>query len=142
MGIQCGGQTNIPAGLSNVVAIAAGAFTAWRCGATGQSSRGETIFGETNIPAGLSNVVAIAAGRRHSLALWRQAVPAQVALLTGNNAFEGSVTAASFIGNGSGLTSLNASQLSSGTVLDARLSTNVSLLGSSIDPPKSPTARL
>jgi hypothetical protein len=35
-------------------------------------------------------------------------------------------------GNGSGLTALNASSLSSGTVSDSRLSANVSLLGSSI----------
>lgn len=35
-------------------------------------------------------------------------------------------------GNGSGLTALNASALSSGTVSDSRLSANVSLLGSSI----------
>jgi hypothetical protein len=39
----------------------------------------------------------------------------------------------SFIGNGAGLTSLNASQLASGTVPDARLSANVSLLGQSIE---------
>jgi hypothetical protein len=39
----------------------------------------------------------------------------------------------SFRGDGSGLTSLNASQLNSGTVADARLSANVSLLGASID---------
>jgi hypothetical protein len=40
----------------------------------------------------------------------------------------GAVTATSVIGNGSGLTSLNAGSLSSGTVGDARLSTNVPLL--------------
>jgi hypothetical protein len=37
-----------------------------------------------------------------------------------------------FSGSGAGLTSLNASQLASGTVPDGRLSANVSLLGSSI----------
>ncbi len=39
----------------------------------------------------------------------------------------------SFSGSGAGLTGLNASQLSSGTVTDARLSPNVSLLGQSIE---------
>lgn len=47
--------------------------------------------------------------------------------------FTGSVTATggSFTGTGSGLTSLNASNLSSGTVGDARLSSNVALLNRS-----------
>ena len=40
----------------------------------------------------------------------------------------GAITAASLSGNGSGLSSLSASQLSSGTVSDARLSANVALL--------------
>lgn len=39
----------------------------------------------------------------------------------------------SFTGSGAGLTSLNASNVSSGTLNDARLSANVSLLGSAID---------
>ena len=39
----------------------------------------------------------------------------------------------SFSGNGAGLAALNASQLTSGTVPDARLSANVSLLGGSIE---------
>lgn len=39
----------------------------------------------------------------------------------------GELVASSFAGNGSGLTSLNATELSSGTVADARLSTNVPL---------------
>ena len=43
----------------------------------------------------------------------------------------GMVTATGFTGAGSGLTSLNASQLSSGSVADARLSANVPLLSSS-----------
>jgi hypothetical protein len=41
-------------------------------------------------------------------------------------------SANNFTGNGANLTALNASQLTSGTVPDARLSANVSLLGSSI----------
>jgi len=64
------GQTTIPAGLSNVVAVAGsprhslalkvdGTVVAW----------GDDSSGQTNVPAGLSNVVAIGAGGGHSLAL-------------------------------------------------------------------------
>ena len=57
-------------------------------------------------------------------------------VFTGSNLFDGVVTltnaantmAGAFTGNGSGLTSLNAGNLSSGTVPDARLSANVPLL--------------
>ena len=58
-------------------------------------------------------------------------LPANVALLnasqgfTGNNSFTGAGN--SFSGSGSGLTSLNASALTSGAVPDARLSANVAL---------------
>ncbi len=44
----------------------------------------------------------------------------------------GSVTASSFSGSGVNLTALNASSVSSGTLSDLRLSTNVSLLGQTI----------
>jgi hypothetical protein len=44
------------------------------------------------------------------------------------NFASGTITATNFAGNGGGLTNLNASQLTSGTVADARLSTNVALL--------------
>jgi hypothetical protein len=47
----------------------------------------------------------------------------------------GTVTAA-FSGSGAALTSLNASQLASGTVPDMRLSANVSLLGQTIESPE------
>jgi hypothetical protein len=64
------GQTNIPSGLSNSVAIAAGgnhclALTA-DCNVVGW---GWNISGQATPPVGLSNVVAIAAGGYHSLAL-------------------------------------------------------------------------
>jgi len=69
------GQTNLPAGLSDVAAIAAGEFhslvlkadgtvVAW-----GQNAIAGVTLGQTNVPSGLSNVVAIAAGSRHCLAL-------------------------------------------------------------------------
>jgi hypothetical protein len=51
-----------------------------------------------------------------------------VAGLSITNAF---ITNSVFAGNGGGLTNLNASQLSSGTVADARLSANVPLLNGS-----------
>lgn len=45
-----------------------------------------------------------------------------------NLSIEGAISANSFNGNGSGLTNLNASQISSGTLSDDRLSANVALL--------------
>ena len=64
------GETNVPAGLSNVVAISTlglhnlalkrdGTVVGW----------GDDENGQTNVPVGLSNVMAIGAGRYHSLAL-------------------------------------------------------------------------
>ena len=64
------GQIDVPAGLSNVVAVAAaydhslalqnsGTVVAW----------GDDFFNQTNVPAGLTNVVAIAGGQNQSLAL-------------------------------------------------------------------------
>ena len=72
-GACCGydvGQVTPPAGVSNVVAIAAGSYfnLALTSGGTvvGWGANGS---GQINIPTGLSNVVAIAAGELHSLAL-------------------------------------------------------------------------
>jgi len=62
--------TNVPAGLSNVTAIAAGAGHALALKADGTIvAWGDDGYGQTKVPAGLSNVVAIAAGEDHSLAL-------------------------------------------------------------------------
>jgi hypothetical protein len=69
-GDNSAGQTNVPAGLSNVVAIAAGSFhnlallsnstvVAW----------GNNYFGQASVPVGLSNIVAVAADASHCLAL-------------------------------------------------------------------------
>ena len=84
-GDNYGGQTNVPSGLSNVVAIAAGGghdlalTTEGRVVAWGRNeyiwyssglSRGNHEWvGQATVPSGLSNVVAIAAGHWHSLAL-------------------------------------------------------------------------
>ena len=69
-GIDSHGQSRMPAGVSNVVAIAAGGLYSLAL----QSNRtvaawGYNNYGQTNVPPGLSNVVAIAAGHLHSLAL-------------------------------------------------------------------------
>ena len=81
-GLNGDGQTDVPSGLSNVVAIAAGVgwggnhslaltaegrVVAWGAGAPGTSDYPN--YGQTTVPSGLSNVVAIAAGSFHSLAL-------------------------------------------------------------------------
>ena len=71
MGLTTGyGQTNVPSGLSNVVAIAAGGDHSLALTAEGRVvAWGDNDYGQTNVPSGLSNVVAIAAGEYHSLAL-------------------------------------------------------------------------
>jgi alpha-tubulin suppressor-like RCC1 family protein len=70
------GQTNQPAGLSNVVAVAAGGnhTLALRTNGTvvawGENTDAEgNIAGQSAAPWGLTNVVAVAAGEYHSLAL-------------------------------------------------------------------------
>ncbi len=54
--------------------------------------------------------------------------PASKLHVLGGGIFSGSVSAASFAGDGSALTNLNAGNVSSGTLADARLSANVTLL--------------
>src|SRR5207253_2906444 len=64
------GQTNVPANLSNVVAIAAGGAHALALRDNGLIvAWGSNASGETNVPANVTNVVEIAAGYGHSLAL-------------------------------------------------------------------------
>ena len=64
------GQTDIPAGLSNVVAIAGGWYHSLALRRDGTvAAWGYNRYGQTDIPAGLSNVVALASGDSHSLAL-------------------------------------------------------------------------
>ena len=59
-----------PPGLSNVVAIAAGAYHGVALNVDGTvAAWGDNYYGQTNVPFGLSNVVAIAAGFIHTLAL-------------------------------------------------------------------------
>jgi hypothetical protein len=66
------GQTNVPPGLRNVRAIAAGAAHNLCLKASGYvTAWGDNTFGQTNVPSDLGDVVAVAAGGRHSLALER-----------------------------------------------------------------------
>jgi hypothetical protein len=79
-------QTNVPAGVSNIVAIAAGGWhnlalhldgtvVAW--GAGGPNTNALVVYGQNVVPDGLSNVVQIAAGSVHSLALVGSVLPAR-----------------------------------------------------------------
>ena len=72
------GQTNVPGGLTNVVAVAAGGYhslalkadgtvVAWGAGATNTGLLPN--YGQSAVPGDLTNVVAVAAGVYHSLAL-------------------------------------------------------------------------
>ncbi|MEK7685682.1 MAG: hypothetical protein AAB466_09695, partial [Verrucomicrobiota bacterium] len=61
------GLTNVPSGLSNVVAVAAGGFHSLALTAEGRvMAWGNNEYGKTTVPSGLSNVVAVAAGGFHS----------------------------------------------------------------------------
>jgi len=88
--------TNVPANLTNAIAIAAGnnadqsvpyslalrsngLVTGW----------GASISGVTNVPSGLSNVVAIAAGSSHALALVSDGSPTIIRQPVGGTAFSG-----------------------------------------------------
>ncbi|MDB6033629.1 MAG: hypothetical protein JWM16_3967, partial [Verrucomicrobiales bacterium] len=77
-GASLDGVTNVPAGLSNIVEVAAGGSHAvalrengtlavW--GKPNQDPIFGSVYGQTNIPPGLSNVVMVACGANHSVAL-------------------------------------------------------------------------
>jgi alpha-tubulin suppressor-like RCC1 family protein len=64
------GQTNMPAGLSNVVAVAGGNMHSLALRSDGKVvAWGYNQYGQTNVPPALDNVVAVAGGTSHSLAL-------------------------------------------------------------------------
>jgi Regulator of chromosome condensation (RCC1) repeat/Chaperone of endosialidase len=64
------GQTTLPAGLSNIVGLAAGAFHSLALRSDGTIvGWGSDGYHESESPAGLSNVIAVSAGDSHSLAL-------------------------------------------------------------------------
>jgi alpha-tubulin suppressor-like RCC1 family protein len=64
------GQCNIPSGLTNAVAVAAGDYFSLALLNNGKViGWGDNSYEQTNIPSGLTNVVAIAAGEYHGVAL-------------------------------------------------------------------------
>ncbi len=64
------GDTNVPPGLTNAVAVAGGEYLSVALKADGTVvAWGSNLNGETDVPAGLSNVVAIAAANGYGLAL-------------------------------------------------------------------------
>ena len=64
------GQTNVPLGLSNVVAVGTGDYHSLAVKADGTVvAWGWNNYGQTNVPAGLTNVIAVTGGGDHSLAL-------------------------------------------------------------------------
>ena len=70
-GYNCCGQTNVPAGLTNVIAVDAGVGNhslALRADGT-VVAWGIADQGQCDVPAGLTNVIAIAGGGYHSMAL-------------------------------------------------------------------------
>ena len=79
------GQTNVPATLSNVVALAqGGSESTAHCLALKADGKiiawGSNSCGQTNVPSGLSNIVMVAVGSVHSLALVGDGPPVTHAL--------------------------------------------------------------
>ena len=68
-GDNSSGQTTVPAGLSNVVAMAGGNYHSLALRSDGTvAAWGDNSYSVTTVPAGLSNVVAVAGGNYYSLA--------------------------------------------------------------------------
>jgi plastocyanin len=64
------GQTTVPAGLNDAVAVAAGGYHSLALKSDGTVvAWGDNTYGASSVPTGLNNVVGIAAGSEHSLAL-------------------------------------------------------------------------
>jgi alpha-tubulin suppressor-like RCC1 family protein len=64
------GQLDVPNGLSNAIAVAAGGYFSLALRNNGTVvAWGDNAYGETNLPSRLTNVVAIAAGEYHGVAL-------------------------------------------------------------------------
>lgn len=64
------GQTDVPAGLTNAAAVAAGYSGSLALNKDGTvTAWGNDSYGQTDVPPGLSNIVAVASGNDHNLAL-------------------------------------------------------------------------
>jgi alpha-tubulin suppressor-like RCC1 family protein len=69
-GEDADGQTNVPVGLTDATAIAAGGYFSLALLNNGTvTAWGDNAYGQTNLPSGLTNVVGIAAGLYHGVAL-------------------------------------------------------------------------
>jgi hypothetical protein len=69
-GNNSSGQTNVPSGLTSVVAVAGGVFHSLALQADGTvAAWGNSSYGQTRVPAGLANGVKIAGGDYHNLVL-------------------------------------------------------------------------
>jgi hypothetical protein len=122
----------LPSGLGDVVAVAVGRLHSLALKTDGTvSAWGWNPSGQAVVPPGITGIVALAAGAHHNLLIKVTRASAGLARLDRANAFRSAITAPSFAGDGSALTRLNASALSSGTLADARLSGNVALLDGS-----------
>ena len=123
------GQANVPANAVGVVAISCTGRNSMALRSDGKLVVwGDTTSGLANIPAQASSVTAIAAGGTHRMALVNESMPVPLARLDTAATFSGTVTASGFAGNGADLTNLSASALASGTIADARLSSNIARL--------------
>lgn len=69
-GANASGQTNVPSGLTNAIAVSGGSDHSVALRVNGRVvAWGLNAAGQTNVPASLSNAIAIAAGWNHTLAL-------------------------------------------------------------------------
>jgi Regulator of chromosome condensation (RCC1) repeat len=69
-GENCCGQTDVPSGLTDVVAVSGGSEHSLALKSNGTVvAWGDGTFGQTDVPSGLTGVVAVDAGAYHNLAV-------------------------------------------------------------------------
>lgn len=94
------------------------------------STAGTAVAGDTSLvcPSGGGNL----SGGGNTITLGTGGTCNSLSII-GNPTFSGLVTASGFSGDGSALTALNATNIASGALADARLSTNVTLVGNTFN---------